>query len=249
MFDLHTHILAAIDDGARTIGDSIDLIKQSVDNGVTHIMATPHLNIGTFDNSLSGIELVFRELCEKMETLDISVSLAFAAEVRICPEIIPLAKNKQLPFLGRYNGKDVLLLEFPDSHIPPGSEKLVDWLLRNNICPMIAHPERNRDLWQHPYLINEFVKQGCLLQITAASLVGSFGERSEKLAWQFIESDLVHVVASDMHNLKRRPNRLLEAYRLISYKIGQEIADKLCIDHPGAIFSSNRSNRLFKGLL
>ncbi|MDA7746953.1 capsule biosynthesis protein CapC [Psychromonas sp.] len=249
MIDLHSHILPGIDDGARTIEDSIALIQQSIENGVSKIMATPHSNIGTFDNDLSGIKQVFNELCLKISELDIKVELAFAAEVRICPEIMLLAKKQQLPFLGQYEGKNLLLLEFPDSHIPPGSEKFVSWLLAHNICPLIAHPERNRDLWQHPYLINEFVHLGCLLQITAASLLGSFGQKSQQLAWQYLDLDLVHLVASDMHNLKRRPNRMAEAYQVICDKFGTDKAKLLCIDNPDLIFSSNPSIQSFKGKL
>lgn len=246
MIDLHSHILPGIDDGSRTLDESISLIEQSVKNGVSKILATPHLNIGTFDNQLDGITQVFNELCEVLKPLSINIEIAFAAEVRICPEIMLLAKTNQLPFLGKYEGKDLLLLEFPDSHIPPGSDKLVSWLLANNICPLIAHPERNRDLWQHPYLIDDFVEKGCLLQLTAASLLGSFGERSQTLAWQYLESDIVHVVASDMHNLKRRPNKMSEAHEAIAVKFDTEKADKLCILNPNDIFITNPSVQKFE---
>ncbi|TEW56148.1 capsule biosynthesis protein CapC [Psychromonas sp. RZ22] len=249
MIDLHSHILAGIDDGARSIDDSIALISQSVDSGVNKIIATPHLNIGSFDNDLAGIEDVFHHLFNKIIELNITVELAFAAEVRICPEIILLAKNKQLPFLGKHKGQNLLLLEFPDSHIPPGSEKLVAWLFEHNICPIIAHPERNRDLWEHPNLIDDFIKQGCLLQITAASLLGGFGEKSQKLGWHYINLGLVHVVASDMHNLKRRPNRMLEAYKAITEKFDINKANKLCIDNPNSIFISNAFIKSFKEIL
>ena len=245
MIDLHSHILPGIDDGARIMEDSIELINQSVASGVNKIIATPHINLGTFDNDQGCIELVFDLLCQKVSELNITVELAFAAEVRICPEIMLLVKNKQLPFLGKHNGMDLLLLEFPHSHIPPGSDKLVSWLLKHNICPMIAHPERNRDLWLHPYLINPFIKQGCLLQVTAGSLLGDFDGSSYQLAWQYLADDIVHVIASDMHSIKRRPNRMNEAYQLIAAKFNDKMAFKLCIDNPAMIFSTNTTIKSF----
>lgn len=248
MIDLHSHILPGIDDGARTIDDSIELIEQSIATGVNKIIATPHINLGTFDNDIAGIEAVFKLLCQKVASSAIVVDLAFAAEVRICPEIMLLAKSQQLPFLGKYNDMDLLLLEFPHSHIPPGSDKLVNWLLANNICPMIAHPERNRDLWLHPYLITEFVKKGCLLQLTAASLLADFGQQAEQLAWQYLEANIVHVIASDMHSIKRRANCIRAAYQLISNKLTTEKATQLCSDNPAAIFATNPSIQSFQGM-
>jgi protein-tyrosine phosphatase len=247
MIDLHSHILAGIDDGASCLADSIALINQSIATGVSKIIATPHIHFGTFDNNLHTIEQVFNPLCQEIQKAMMTVDIAFAAEVRICPEIILLVKNNKIPFLGKVNEKNALLLEFPHSHIIPGSEKLTAWLLANNIQPIIAHPERNRDLWLHPTLINDFVKQGCLLQITAASLLGDFGERSEQLAWQFLDLDIVHLIASDMHNIKRRPNRMADAFRLVAERFGEPLANKLCCDNAALIFATNNTVQSFKG--
>jgi len=249
MIDLHSHILPGIDDGAQTLVDSINLIEQSISNGVSKILATPHIHLGTFDNDLAGIESVFKSVSDKIESLSLPIQLGFAAEVRICPEIMLLAKTKKLPFLGNVDGMDILLLEFPHSHISAGSDKLVDWLISNNIRPMIAHPERNRDLWKHSHFIDAFIQQGCLLQLTASSLVGDFGERSQALAWEYLDSDLVHIIASDMHSIKRRPNKMDEAYNLIEIKYGTERADTLCVDNPNTIFMSNPSIIDFEGHL
>lgn len=245
MIDLHSHILPGIDDGARDVNESLALIKQSVTTGVKKIIATPHINIGRFDNDLATIKRSFDALCCEVEKAQLQVELAFAAEVRICPEIMFLAKNKTLPFLGKHLKNEVLLLEFPDSHIPPGSDKLVAWLFAHNITPVIAHPERNRELWQHAYLINEFVKQGCLLQLTASSLLGNFGERSENLAHHYLQANQVYLIASDMHNVKRRPNRMSDAFQVIEKNYGIEKAISLFINNPETIFDSNQTARSF----
>lgn len=241
MIDLHSHILPGIDDGACDMLDSLELIKQSIDSGVHKIIATPHINLGTFDNDLCSIQNAFHELIHAVKKENIKVDLAYAAEVRICPEIMPLTQSSQLPFLGKFNDNNVLLLEFPHSHILPGSDKLVNWLLNHNIIPMIPHPERNRELWKYPYLINDFVNKGCLLQITAASLVGDFGRRSKNLAWSLLDNDCVYAIASDMHNIKRRPNLMVAAYNLIEIKYGKAKAELLCVENPNVLFSTNSS--------
>lgn len=239
MIDLHSHILAGIDDGASTLDDSIALIKDAVAGGVSKILATPHIHLGTFDNDLSIIKQAFNDLIVQLKKHKVSISLAYAAEVRICPEIILLAKTKQLPFMGKWQGDDLLLLEFPHSHIPPGSEKLIDWLIKQNIKPMIAHPERNRDLWQFSELLRPLKQRGCLFQVTASSLLGDFGERSEKLAWQLLEAGEITVIASDMHNLSRRPCKMQQAYSAVQTRCGKDIAEQLFVINPKHIFESN----------
>ncbi len=153
MIDLHSHILAAIDDGASNLTDAIDMIKQASNSGVTKILATPHINSGTFDNDILSINNAFVKLTKKLDDTKIPISIAYSAEVRISPEIMLLVKNNKLPFMGKWQEMNVLLLEFSHSHIPPGSEKLIEWLIKKNIKPMIAHPERNRDLWKFPELL------------------------------------------------------------------------------------------------
>lgn len=246
MIDIHSHILPGIDDGATTIEESMDLINLSVASGVTKIIATPHIHFGAFNNDAASIEVAFKKLTAYVNKANVTIDLAYAAEVRICPEVMMLAKTKKLPFLGKYNNMDVLLLEFPSSHFPPGSDNLISWLIANNICPLIAHPERNRSLWRHSYLIDSFLEQGCLLQVTAGSLLGDFGHRSQDLAWEYLESDIVHLIASDMHSIKRRPNKLDEAYNLVNIKYGEDRANRLCVDNPNALFLSNPSIKSFK---
>ena len=241
MIDLHSHILAGVDDGARSLDDSLLLIEGAVNSGVRKILATPHIHIGTFDNNLTTINPAFHQLTSliSQSSLAQQVSIAYAAEVRICPEIMMWAKNDQLPFMGKWQGANLLLLEFPHSHIPPGSEKLVDWLLANNIMPMIAHPERNRGVWESPDILSAFKARGCLFQVTAASLLGDFGERSKNIAWDMLRKEEVSVVASDMHNIKRRPSKMKEAFLQVSEQLDLGAAEKIFSDTPGLIFESN----------
>ena len=257
MIDLHSHILAGIDDGAASLDDSLALIQGSVDSGVVKVLATPHIHLGTFDNDLKCIQQAFNKLTQHLASKNISptntastkissnkinsikVSLAYAAEVRICPEIMMLANTNSLPFMGKWEGDNLLLLEFPHSHIPPGSENLIDWLNKHNIRTMIAHPERNRDVWQCPEILSSFRERGCLFQVTAASLLGDFGPLSKALAWEMIENNQVTLIASDMHNLKRRPSKMKEAFLAIGAECGVKLAEQLLIDTPNLIFESN----------
>ena len=164
MIDLHSHILPGIDDGARSLDIALEMAEQAVSCGISHMVCTPHIHRGYFDNSQSSIEAAFQSFNEHVKRESIPLSLSFAAEVRV-NELIPIWHKKgELPFLGKYDGKNVLLLEMPHSHIPQGLDVLIKWLLRNNIQPLIAHPERNRELIAENDKFNWLQRQGCLFQ-------------------------------------------------------------------------------------
>ncbi len=239
MIDLHAHILAGIDDGAQTLDDAIAMLKNAEQQGVTLVLATPHINLGTFDNDLFIIEEAFQALKRRALKEHIGINIAYAAEVRIDPDIILMAKNKQLPYVGEYQGKDILLLEFPHSHIPPGSEQLIFWLAKQNIRPLIAHPERNRDAWVSTEKMLVLKQSACLFQITAGSLLGDFGPHAERLAWFYLQEPQNCIVASDMHSNNRRPCKMAQAFERLEARLGKKVAEDLCINLPQELVEWN----------
>ena len=238
MIDIHCHILPGIDDGAKDMDEALSLINLAVEDGVTHIVVTPHLHIGRFNNFLSVIESSFLDLQHAVVNEKIQVKLAYAAEVRLDSEILSLLSRQQLPLYGCFNGQQFMLLEFPHSHIPAGSEVLVKHLIKQNITPVIAHPERNRDLLKSPDKIKPFVRLGCWFQVTASSITGHFGGECQALALSYIEQGYIQIIASDAHNLKRRPPLLGEARSKISTLFNEDLAQQLFYDNPYNITAS-----------
>jgi len=235
MIDLHSHILPNIDDGARSIEDTIAIAENSVSAGVTHMMCTPHINLGTFDNTPETISAAFNLAVAAIKKADIPLKLAFASEVRLCPEILVLTKQNKLPFLGAWQGKQALLLELPHSHIPPGAENLIKWLLSNNIQPVIPHPERNREIIAD-YPKARWLKQlGCIFQVTAGAFVNRFSDAVFDTVWRMQQDKLITYVASDTHNIKMRPNDMKDAYNAVVAKVDQNLADAWFIEIPNVI--------------
>lgn len=235
MIDLHSHLLPGIDDGARSLDESLQLARMAVADGITHITFTPHVHPGRYDNTLSSIQPVFEKLKEALENEAIPLSVAMAGEVRLSAEVLMLVAQNQVPFLGEWDGKKVMLLELPHSHIPPGSDKLVKWLLDRNILPMIAHPERNKDIMRDLGLITPFVEMGCLFQITAMSVAGGFGLPAAQRAMEILEKGWATVLATDAHNLDRRPPVLSEGYKAACAVVGKDAADELVAENPRKI--------------
>jgi len=232
MIDIHAHVLPGIDDGAKDMDEAIALLHLAAQDGVTRMVVTPHLHLGRFNNFNVNISQAVEELkcCAKLACIDIE--LAYAAEVRIDSDIISLHANNELPLYGEHEGEQFMLLELPHSHIPAGCDVLVKYLRGVNITPVIAHPERNRDLLRDPNKINPLLRLGCWFQLTASSIDGQFGAECQALALHYLERDIIQIVASDTHSVKRRPPILSQARALVAKQFGDARAQALFVDNP-----------------
>lgn len=235
MIDLHCHFLPGIDDGASTIEDSIALAEHAVNSGITHCVVTPHLHLGRYDNYREIIQDVFRDFKSALEESGIPLLLDFAAEVRICPEIISMVSQDKIPFLGSFEGCDVILLEMPHNQIPPGTDNMIRWLVNHNIRPMIAHPERNKEIMAEPLKVNQLVNAGALLQLTAGAVVGEFGSRCQVTAEYMLSRKMATILASDAHNVKHRPPELEPGRRYVEKLLGESMSWDLVLNTPKAI--------------
>lgn len=232
MIDLHCHILPGIDDGVRDTDEALDLAKLMVADGITACVATPHIYPGRYDNDRISIQRSHSEFQAVLEDEGIPLDLHMAAEVRLTSELLRWIPEGRIPFLGKWKGKEVILLELPDSHIPVGTDKFITWLTRQKIQPLIAHPERNKAIMQNLSKVELLMELECLLQITAASVIGVFGETVSKTAHALLQEDIVFAVATDAHNCRYRPPLLSEAYSIIAEQYGEDQADILCKTNP-----------------
>ena len=235
MIDLHSHLLPGIDDGASSMEEALSLARIAVADGVTHMVLTPHVHPGRFDNHAQSIQPVFEAFETALVDADIKLSVKPAGEVRLSAEVLGMCASNQLPFLGEWDGKRVMLLELPHSHIPPGSDKLVKWLLDRDILPMIAHPERNKGVMSDIAKLAPFLEMGCLFQLTAMSVTGEFGSQAKQVADEMLDKGWVTVMATDAHNCDRRPPILSKAVGVAAELIGDVEAKRLVWGNPAKI--------------
>jgi protein-tyrosine phosphatase len=239
MVDLHCHLLPGIDDGPETLEDAIRLARHAVASGIEKSVVTPHILPDRYDNTLPGIREAAARFRAELAARRIPLELGYAAEVRIGPEVISLADEELLPTLGSVDGHRIVLLEFPDSHILPGSDKLVSWLLSRKIRPLIAHPERNKEVMRDVNTIAPFVQMGCWLQVTAGSVCGVFGPRCQERARQLLERGWVTALASDAHSMPARMPELERGRAAAEETVGEAESWRLVRDRPAAITAGN----------
>ena len=226
MIDLHCHLIPGIDDGPETLDEALEMARIAVANGIEASHVTPHLHVGRWDNDLAKISAAVKAYRAALATAGIPLKIGFAAEVRLDYAILPLIEAGRVPFLGELEGYRVMLLEFPHSHVPVGADKFVDWLLARGIRPMIAHPERNKDLMREPGKLLPFVREGCLLQLTADAIAGGFGEVCAGRSREFLERGWVSVIASDAHDTIERPPRIAPGRAAEAKIVGEEEAER-----------------------
>ena len=239
MIDLHCHLLPGIDDGPETLEEALAMARLAVANGITEASVTPHLQVGRWDNDLAGIEKAVEAHRVELALAGIPLKLGFAAEVRLAYEVLPLIEAGRVPFLGELDGYKIMLLEFPHSHVPVGSDNFVAWLLKRGIRPMIAHPERNKEIMRDSSRLRPFLVDGCLLQLTADAVAGEFGAVCEARAIEFLENRWVTVLASDAHDIETRPPRIGPGLELASAILGREAALALVEANPRRIVYGN----------
>ncbi|TFB14165.1 tyrosine protein phosphatase [Filobacillus milosensis] len=220
MIDIHSHILAGIDDGAAHLSESIDMAKQAHKEGIRLIYATPHYLDRRFNYDLDTLQLKLKELNHHLQEEGIDLIVRSGQEIRASGDLKELLESNQVLSLGE-KGK-FILIEFPSNHIPEYAKRLLFDLQLSGYQPIIAHPERNKEFIEHPDLLYKLVKNGILTQVTTASIAGKFGKKIKKFSLDLIEANLVHFIASDAHNTNNRNFFWKEAWKEISNQFGQD---------------------------
>lgn len=219
VIDIHSHILPGIDDGAKTEKEALAMAIDAVAQGITTVIATPHHKNGKYENNPENIRLYVSVLNELFKKENIPLQLLPGQETRLNGDMLEDLKNNDLLTL---NDSKYLFVEFPFSDLTRYSNQILFELQISGYIPIIVHPERNEVFIEHPSKLYEFVKQGVLTQVTAASVVGNFGRKVQKFSHQLIEANLTHFIASDAHNTMSRAFLLDDALQEVKKKYGSD---------------------------
>ncbi|WP_100010084.1 tyrosine-protein phosphatase [Lentibacillus sediminis] len=219
MIDIHSHILPGVDDGAQTEEDSLAMARQAVEQGIHTIIATPHHKNGNYENERDTIITHVGILNDLFAKEDIPLEVLPGQELRINGQIIEDIGRGEILAL---NKTKYLFVEFPSTSVPRYATQMLFDIQVAGYTPVIVHPERNRQLLEHPGQLYEFVRNGALTQLTAGSVIGKFGKNIQKFTHQLIEANQTHFIASDAHNITNRGFYLDEAFQEVKNSFGNE---------------------------
>jgi protein-tyrosine phosphatase len=229
MIDLHCHILPGLDDGSSSLDESLEMARMAVGDGIRVIVASSHFTRDYRDRPEEIIEAA-RDLQEAIDRSRIPLELVPGAEILFDADLPRLVEDDKLIYIGR--NRRFILLELPPQFIPPGFLEFCFSLKLKGITPILTHPERNLGFQALPEKLFEVVEKGIPIQITAGSLLGSFGPEARRLARFIIERRLAHAIASDAHDFHSRPPKLSGAVAEAKGFAGADYIDSLVRDFP-----------------
>jgi protein-tyrosine phosphatase len=228
LVDIHSHVLYGLDDGPRTLNESLAMIRMAAEHGATDLVATPHANLEyPFDPE---------RVAERLEEL----SSAAGALLRLHPgcdfhlTYENIEDAIQHPSKYAIAHKRYLLVEFSDLMIFHNTHEIFGRLSEAGLIPVITHPERNALLRQRAEEIARWVEGGARVQLTAQSLTGRFGRKARDFCRCLLDRGLAHFVASDAHDCAYRPPRLDQARDWLAENYGRDAAELLCAANPRA---------------
>lgn len=219
MIDLHSHILPALCDGAQNLETSLQMARMAVADGTTHLACTPHIYPGLYENTTELIEQARVNLQAELDKQAIPLTLIIGADIQLSPKVMRGLKNGSMPTL---NHSRYFLLE-PSHHVAVTdlAEQVANFI-NAGFVPIITHPERLHWIEDHYSVFVESVKRGAWIQITAGAITGIFGKTAKKYAERFLKDGLVHIIASDAHNIEQRSPILSTAIATAVTILGNE---------------------------
>jgi protein-tyrosine phosphatase len=195
LIDLHSHILPGLDDGMRTVEESVELARDAAAAGTEAIAGTPHVR-REWPTTPAAMERALAEVQAAVEAAGVPIRILPGGELALEELDRDLAELRRF---GLGGNPDYLLVETPYYGWPLDIEHRLFQLRAAGITPLLAHPERNAEVQADPQKVAALVQSGTLVQITAASLDGRAGRRAQAMGLQLIDAGLAHVVASDAH--------------------------------------------------
>ena len=196
--DLHSHWIAAVDDGAQSVDDGIELLTALQQVGFDFVVATPHMRTNMFDNDRAHLEQAYQRMLPHLSRARLGIEVALACEHYLDDRAFQrILNNEGLP----YPGNHAVLVEFDGYSVPAMLRERFYALRSKGLRPVVAHPERY-DAWlDADGLIDDLIDRGTVLLLDVASLVGHYGQRVQYAAEHMLDSGMFYAACSDAHDV------------------------------------------------
>ncbi|SDA27739.1 protein-tyrosine phosphatase [Ruminococcus sp. YE71] len=235
MTDIHAHLLPGIDDGAQNMKDTLDLLRDSSESGVTRIVATPHFNPYYGWNNFRTPELtqLFESVRQAASAENIDIDIVLGTEINVDDDSARLLAEGKLC---TYGNSRYVLAEFDERDTGRWVTSRLEDLVSAGYIPVVAHPERYYFVTDEPWIVYDWLEAGCLIQLTKGSILGSFGQEAQDNSDYLLDEGWVTCIASDGHRSGGiRNSKMKKIKEYIADVYSEKMARLLLEDNPAAI--------------
>lgn len=235
MIDIHSHIIPNVDDGARSVEETFNILKEAQEAGFTDVILTSHFLLNYYETNAQ--ELIFwkEKLQEVLKKQGTKINLHSGMEIYITNQMEELLENKKILTLAnsRY-----MLIELPLATNVKYFDYVVYYLEAKGIKPIIAHPERYKCVQKDPDIVEEYIEKGCLIQCNYGSIVNLYGREAEKTIKTLLKKNQVHFLGSDVHRENGTYLIILDAIKKIRKIIGENKINEITTINPKKILQN-----------
>ncbi len=196
MVDFHTHILPNVDDGAKSVEETFNLIKEAKKAGFDSIVSTSHYKLNYYEVNAQERRILIDAISNNLNKQNLDIALYLGNEIHISNDIIKLLENGKACTI---NNTNYVLFELPFYDKIINLYDIIYELLQHKLIPILAHPERYDFVQKDPNVIYDLIQKGVLMQCNYGSFIGQYGEKAEILIKKFLKNDMVHFLGTDVH--------------------------------------------------
>lgn len=222
MIDFHSHILPQTDDGAISIEETINILKEAKRVGFSKVISTSHYLEGYYESD----ENERNDLLNKIKQENVGVELYLGSEIYVSENMLEFLKEKKASSI---NNSRYVLFELPMGNETVLAKEMIYRLIENNYVPIIAHPERYSYVQDNPEYVNELLDMGAMFQSNYGSIIGLYGKKAEKTVKKLLKENLVQFLGSDVHREERvyifMPKILKKLKKIISSEKLKELTE------------------------
>ncbi len=224
MVDIHSHVINNIDDGSKSIEDSIEMLKNLSEAGITDIIFTPHYIVDTdYQQTFAKRNKAYNNLVNKIKEEKIKINTYLANEIFIDVDIKKYIKKDKLTI----NGGDYILLEFPMTGRYNNSYGIIAGLIDEGYKVILAHPERYHTVQKDIHVLDELKELGVMFQSNIGSLYGAYGSKPKKAFKKLIKNKYIDFLATDIHRPSYKYSNIVKLEKKLKRYCDSEYFEKI----------------------
>ncbi len=235
MIDLHSHILYDLDDGAKTLRETADMLRIAKEDGIDTMVATPHYIYGSNRYDLKKLMDMYIKVQSLIKEEGLDFNLFMGNELYLDTELV---NNLEEGLCLTLADTDYVLVEFPMHSIPSFAENIIYALFERGYKVILAHPERYQPIHKEPEILYSFMEMGCLIQVNILSIAGQTGSKTQEIAKRFFEKNWVQLVATDCHSPRIRSPVLSSAYNIVKGWTDDVRAGEIFLSNPKKVLEN-----------